>query len=103
MVTVTVTPRSGERLYSLLVKKEPALKTFFRSAKKKAGEARWAHTNYRGWIRLQKCLGGVMVATVQSKRPDQEWQILSAFVGVLHRHFRDRVGTISISYDRSEG
>lgn len=97
MITVTVTPRNGESVYQLLSKKEPSLKTFFRRGKKKPGEVKWVHSTYNGWIRLQRCLGGIAVATVQSKKQETEWQILSAFIGVLGRHFKNEVSSINLS------
>jgi hypothetical protein len=107
MIRVTVTPKSNENLYGLLVGKEVELRqqnrgTLHRRGGKKRGDEKWAHASYPGWVRFQKCLGGMVVAQIQSKNPDGEWQLLSSFIGFLDRHFRDDVSTITISYDSSE-
>jgi hypothetical protein len=105
MITVTITPRDRGNLYGLLIKKEVALRnsnqgTLHRASLKKKNQEKWMHRKYKGWINLQKCLGGVTVAIVQSKVPDAEFQILSSFVGFLDRHFRDEIASINLSYDR---
>ncbi|GJQ27841.1 MAG: hypothetical protein HBSAPP02_28730 [Phycisphaerae bacterium] len=103
MIKVTVIPRKENNLYGGLVKKELELRrrnqgTLHRALGKKAGEERWRHERYKGWINLQKCLGGVVVAVVRSKAADQEWQLLSSFVGFLDRHFRDHISSINLTY-----
>jgi hypothetical protein len=105
MITVTVTPQNRENLYGLLIKKEVSLRrsnkgTLHRAASKKKNQAKWVHREYKGWINLQKCLGGVTVAIVQSKSRGSEWQLLSSFVGFLDRHFRDSIASINLSYGR---
>ncbi len=107
MVRLTVTPRKSENLYGLLVKKEVELRrkkkgTLHRWAAKQREEARWVHTSYPGWIRFHRCLGGVLVAQVNSKKPDDEWQLLSSFVGFLHRHFKESIASINLSYCEDE-
>jgi hypothetical protein len=74
--------------------------TLHRESSKKKNQEKWVHSKYKGWINLQKCLGGVTVAIVQSKVPDSEFQILSSFVGFLDRHFRDEIASINLSYSR---
>ena len=88
MIRITVTPKEATNIYSLLVKKEVELRrrnigTLHRTGAKKRGEDRWKHESYFGWIRFQECLGGMAVALVQSKSPDQEWQLLTSFIGFL--------------------
>jgi hypothetical protein len=39
------------------------------------------------------------VALVQSKTPDQEWQLLTSFIGFLDRHFRSFISSITINYE----
>jgi len=104
MVRVIVTPRQGENLYGMLLKKELSLRknnrgTLHASGKKKRNEEKWVHNNYPGWIRFQKCLGGVLVAQVSSRAEGGEWQLLSSFIGFLDRHFRKHITDISIKYD----
>jgi hypothetical protein len=104
MIRVTVISKLGINLYSLLTNKEVALRrkkqgTLHRSGNKKAGTEKWTHKSYVGWITLQRCIGGTLAAVVQSKAPQEEWQLLTSFVGFLDRHFRDHITTITICYD----
>ena len=106
MITVTVTPRDRENLYGLLIQKEVALRksnkgTLHRASSKKKNFEKWVHNSFSGWINLQKCLGGVTVAIVQSRSPDLEWQLLTSFVGFLDRHFREAIASINLSYGRN--
>jgi hypothetical protein len=106
MIRVTVSPRGEDNLYSLLIRKELQLRkknqgTLHRSAGKKAGVEKWTHSTYPGWINLQRCIGGTLVAVVQSKAPDAEWQLLTSLIGFLDRHFRDHITSVMISYDAS--
>jgi hypothetical protein len=107
LIKVTVVPKSREKLYGLLVKKEIALRnknqgTLHRSGSKKKRETKWVHTSYKGWIRFQQSLGGMTVALVQAKNRGDEWQLLTSFIGFLHRHFSDSISTISISLDTDD-
>ena len=104
MIKVTIIPKEGGNIYSLLVKKELALRnknqgTLHRAGSKKKGEDKWTHTTYPGWVRFQSSLGGVTVALVQSKNAEAEWQLLSSFIGFLDRHFRDNISNISLTYE----
>ena len=42
-----------------------------------------------------------MVALVQAKNADEEWRLLTSFIGFLDRHFRDSIANINLSYDLS--
>ena len=101
---VTVTPKSNGNLYGLLVQKELHLRkqnrgTLHRKGGKKQGDEKWVHEKYPGWVRFQKCLGGVLVAQIQAKNQEHERQPLSSFIGFLDRHFRSQVAAIDISYE----
>ena len=103
MITVTITPKEQANVYGLMIKKEVDLRragqgTLHRAAAKKAGQEKWNHAKYAGWVNLQRCIGNVVVATVQSKTPTLEWQLLSSFVGFLDRHFRADIGSITLTY-----
>jgi len=107
MIIVTVTPRGEPSLYSLLQKKEISLRrddkgTLHRTGKRRAGEEKWTHARYRGTIRFQKCLGGVVTATIQSDTETDEWQLLQSFVGFLYRHFREEISNITLSFATEE-
>lgn len=65
---------------------------------KRQREGRWVHVRYPGWINWDLAKGGIIVAEVQSKRPDAEWQLLQAFIGYVDRHLREYVQSISIIY-----
>lgn len=102
MITVTAVPSAQEDLYARLVEKERALRqekqgTLHRRGPRKRGQDRWVHVRYKGSIRLQKCLGGIVVAELRSGTPSEEWQLLSSFVGFLIRHLRDEISTITMS------
>ena len=107
MIKVTVTPKARENIYSLMVQRELALRqqkrgTLHRYGPKKKDEDKWGHNSYHGWIRFQKCLGGVVVALVQAKDHEAEWQLLTSFIGFLDRNFRDTMSSISLSYESEE-
>ena len=104
MIQVTITPNAEPNLYGALIGKERDLRrhkkgTLHRHGAKKKNEEKWVHISYPGWVRFQKCLGGVIVAQVGSRNEDAEWQLLSSFIGFLDRHFREDILTIAISYD----
>jgi hypothetical protein len=104
MIRVAVVPRARQNLYGMLVKREVALRrqktgTLHRWASKQKGEEKWHHTQYPGWIRFQKCIGGSVVALVQARNAGEEWQLLSSFIGFLDRHFRESIANINICYE----
>ena len=107
MITLTVAPRYGENLFRLLVSKEVHLRrnkqgTLHRKGAKKSGQDKWIHKSYSGWITFQRGLGGVLVALVQSNDERDEWQLLTSFVGFLHRHFRESISNLTMSYTEEE-
>jgi hypothetical protein len=104
MIRVTLTPRQRADTFALLTNKELQLRrkkqgTLHKSGRKRLGQVKWVHRSYPGWIRLQRSLGGVTVALVQSKREGGENQLLASFVGFVDRHFHDSISGINISYD----
>ncbi len=99
MKVLQVVPRTNakKKLKTLLNEKERELRgprTTFR--RQRAG--RWVHTRYPGWITWGESVGGILLAEVQSKKTDQEWRLLSAFVGYLDRHFADSIESLTIIY-----
>ena len=104
MIRLTITPRSNEKVFSLLIRKEIDLRkknqgTLHTSGTRRRDRAKWTHTTYKGWIRIQKCLGGVVVAEVKSRDAKEEWQLLTSFIGFLDRHFRAELASITLTYD----
>jgi hypothetical protein len=107
MIRLTIMPLEDTNLYGLLVSKEVELRrrnqgTLHRSGAKKKGTEKWTHKSYPGRITLQKCVGGTIAAVVQSRAADEEWQLLTSLIGFLDRHFRDHIGSITLSYDQRE-
>lgn len=101
MIRITIVPLESENLYSLMVKKELDLRkrnigTLHRTGKKKKDEDKWFHTSKNGWIKFKRSLGEIVVVTIQSKNTEKEWELLTAFVGFIYRHFNKKVRTISL-------
>jgi len=65
---------------------------------KRQREGRWVHARYPGWINWNLARGGIIVAEVQSKKSDTEWQLLQAFIGYLDRHIGEYIQSINIIY-----
>jgi len=99
MKIVQVVPKSSSRsrLKTLLEKKERDLRgkgtTFYMVRK-----GRWKHERYPGWINLEGTNGGLLVAEVQTRKKEVEWQLLQAFIGYLDRHLGKHIENISIYY-----
>jgi hypothetical protein len=103
MKLVQIVPREKNRLYGAMVKKEADIRrrglgTFHRAGGKKRDEAKWRHAKHRGWIKLRRGLSEVVTAEMQTTAPDQEWQLLSAFLGWVDRHFGDQLLAVNIQY-----
>jgi hypothetical protein len=103
MKIVQIVPREEFRLYAALVKKEADIRrkglgTFYRAAVKKRNSTKWRHKAYRGWIDLERGLSEVVLAEIHAAAAEQEWQILSAFLGFVDRHFDDKILAITIHY-----
>jgi hypothetical protein len=99
MKVVQVVPRPGisAKLKTLLKKTEQHLRgphTTFRRMR----EGRWKHVKYPGWIQWDRAPGELLVAEIQTKVKDHEWQMLQAFVGYLDRHLGEQIESISIYY-----
>jgi simple sugar transport system permease protein len=45
---------------------------------------------------------GVVVAVVNSRDPDSRWQLLSSFLGFLHRHFDASIMTVTVTFGGAE-
>ena len=92
MKVIQIVPQEGLALYATLVKKEAELRkknrgTFYRTAGKKRNSSKWRHRAYPGWLNLERGLSDVVLAEIHAPAPDQEWQLLSAFLGFIDRHF----------------
>jgi hypothetical protein len=103
MKVIQIVPQDGLALYSALVKKEAELRkknrgTFYRTAAKTRTSSKWRHRAYPGWLNLERGLSEVVLAEIHAPAPDQEWQLLSAFLGFIDRHFGKRILAITIHY-----
>jgi hypothetical protein len=95
--------QEGLALYATLVKKEAELRkknrgTFYRTAGKKRNSSKWRHRAYPGWLNLERGLSEVVLAEIHAPAPEQQWQLLSAFLGFIDRHFGKRILAITIHY-----
>lgn len=106
MITLTITPKGDNDVYSLLTQKEKSLRggntTLMRHGPKRKDKEKWVHASYKGWIQFQRCLGGVVVAQVKSRDPEATWQLLTSFIGYVERHFRGQIASINLQFDDVE-
>jgi hypothetical protein len=103
MKVIQIVPQEGLALYAGLAKKEAEIRkkglgTFYRAAVKNRNSSKWRHKAYSGWITLERGLGEVVLAEIHAPAPGQEWQLLSAFLGFIDRHFGSRILAITIHY-----
>src|SRR5262249_8481184 len=87
MKSLQVVTKTGTkaRLKTLLKNTERHLRgnhTTFRRMR----EGRWKHVKYPGWVQWDDAPGNLLVAEIQTKVKDHEWQMLHAFIGYLDRH-----------------
>lgn len=99
MKVLEVVPKAGNRakLKTLLKKTERHLRgphTTFQRVE----EGRWKHVKYPGWIQWDETPGGFILAEIQTKVKDHEWQMLHAFIGYLDRHLGEHIESISVHY-----
>ena len=99
MKILQVVPRPGvkRKLKPLLKATERGLRgphTAFRRVR----EGRWKHVKYPGWIQWDGAPGNLLVAEIQTKVKDHEWQMLQAFIGYLDRHLGEEIESISVYY-----
>lgn len=97
IVQVVPSPATKSKLKSLLKGAERHLRgphtTFHRER-----EGRWKHVKYPGWIQWDEGPGNLLIAEIQSKLKDHEWQLLHAYIGYLDRHLGEAIESISIYY-----
>jgi hypothetical protein len=99
MKTIIVIPKDiNENLNSRLEKKERTIRdkqtTIFRKKKNQ-----YQHIQHPGWITTEPAMNGILIATVQSKSEAGDWKLLTAFIGYLDRHFKDKIKSIIIEYE----
>ena len=87
-MTITILPREHQNLYGALLKKEQQLRprgAFYRAPGRYARYAKWHHKRYNGWVWLSRSMSGVVVVEIETRDAANAWQILSGFIGFLHR------------------
>ncbi len=98
MKILQVVPRRTNKksLKQQLINKERELRGRTTFLRKRAG--RWAHLKYPGYIGWNEASGGILVAEIHSREPEEEWKLLQAFIGYLDRHLSDQIETITVFY-----
>ena len=101
MKLVQITPVGRARLYGAMVKKEADIRkqragAFSRVGAKSANQTTWKHVRFKGRIKLKRERSEAVTARVSSA----DWQLLSAFIGWVDRHFGDQVQNMTIEYRR---
>ncbi|HYM04641.1 MAG TPA: hypothetical protein VET85_16940 [Stellaceae bacterium] len=103
MKILQILPARNDALYRALVKKEADLRrngrgTFRRVGTKTAKGTKWRHLRYKGRVNLQRGPTGVVTAKVRTPPGTDDWQLMSALLGFVGRHFGDDVATITIHF-----
>ena len=96
---VQIVPAGRTKLYGAMVKKEAEISkrragAFSRVGAKQANKAKWRHVRFPGWINLTRERSEIVTAKVNAA----DWQLLSAFIGWIDRHFGDQVQSVTIQY-----
>lgn len=108
---LTIMPRKGVPLFRQMNKKVAEFLannrgSFVTTSREKAGVITWQHKNpeFTGKLILSKGLGEVVVVELQDRSKKQnQWQLLSAFLGWLDRYFAESVESITIHYRGDRG
>jgi|ERR1700730_10010227 hypothetical protein len=103
MRQIDIVPKARVKLYDALQKKEAAIRaagrgTFFRAGRSLKNSAKWKHKAYSGEIALKRLPDQGVSARIRSSARTGEWQMMSAFLGFVDRHFGDDVASIAIRY-----
>ncbi len=97
LVHVVPVHDGGPTLNSLLKGTERKLRGGRTTLIRQKGD-RLVHAQYPGWITWEQTKGGVLNAVVKSRKPQEEWMLLSSFIGYLERHMSDFIQSITITY-----
>lgn len=103
MRIVDIEPNARVKLFDALQRKEAAIRnagrgTFFLAGRKLKNSAKWKHKAYPGEITLKRQDERSVSAKIRSHAKTGEWQMMSAFLGFVDRHFGDEIASISIRY-----
>ncbi len=98
MIKIQIVERDGANLFQVVKSAcyDGTLRTF--SAEKRGKKI--THTTYPGYITWSSARDGVIIASLRSpQRPQDEWKILSAFIGRLADKYPSSIHTISLQFD----
>lgn len=103
MKLIDIMPDARVKLYDALVRKEDEIRsagrgTFYRAGPSRRNSASWKHKAYPGRVELKRQSSGAVSARIKSAAHAREWQMMSAFLGFVDRHFGDKVSAINIRY-----
>lgn len=100
---IDILPQGRLKLYDALQKKEAAIRgagrgTFYRVGRPLKNSAKWKHKAYPGEITIRREPMEAVSARIRSGARAGEWQMMSAFLGFVDRHFGDNIAAITIRY-----
>jgi len=93
-----IIPKKNFNIYGALVKKERSLRREEKGTWRRSGTGKWIHERYYGWVTFERSLGNILSVELRSKVQDAEWQLLSAFVGFVDRHFSNKIRAVNIEF-----
>ena len=102
MKTIEIVPQARAKLYDDLIRTQAEIRkrgrgTFYRDGRTSRSAAKWKHKAYAGSVSIARGTDGGVTAKIRTP-PEREWQMLSAFLGFVDRHLRDRIASIAINY-----
>jgi hypothetical protein len=99
MIHFQIVEHSGADLYRSLQSsmRSKALQTFSLS---KRGR-RVSHVKYPGWIKWSNSEGVITCEVLSPHKPDNEWQLMHAFLGRLAARFASSIVAINIQFPTS--
>ena len=103
MRTIEVEPAGRAELFDALQRKLDAIRaagrgTFFREGRHLKNSMVWKHKAYSGQVAIKRLPGHALSARIRSSARTGEWQLTSAFLGFVDRHFGDAISVITIRY-----
>jgi hypothetical protein len=96
MIQFQIVEHFGADLYRSLLDsmRSGALQTF--SASKRGRKV--SHVKYPGWINWSNSEGVITCEVLSPRKPDNEWQLMHAFLGRLAARFAPQIVAINIQF-----
>jgi len=96
MIRFQIVEHLGAGLYRSLLDsmRSGALQTF--SARKRGRKI--SHVKYPGWINWSNSEGVITCEVLSPRKPDNEWQLMHAFLGRLAARFSPSIAAIHIQF-----